>query len=693
MDFKLRKKHGTILSIISILVVGLLTFVSIFAAIPFHIEKWPDPAIAVLVLIKWSCCLIPILMFLFSNVKNKRYLRKLEEEKVAATRSFLNEQRSNAGRSAADRLATLICLRKHSKRRAWILIFCSVAAAITAGLTSVLTTLSFNARVSIPILILFLSYANLNAALTRLCFRNMIYTPEEDAFDCSRERFPYLYKLAERAKNELNCTGDIIISLNADCNMGIRRFTDVLHVELGVYLVGICSEDELYATFLHEFAHIKNDERDGGAYEYVYADWLQNGISQGNEQWFFDSMFSYEDNQYLYEFEIYEYTLSMQKEFTADNAMKAMPKAAASVMLKLFYYERFQWEAQAMDGTPLYASEQVLAHVVSDELTDWKKQVSVRANDWNHLLCTELPAQSDSHPTTKMRLDALGIFDYCLIEDNSCDEFRTEREKMILSVDERVAQKLAENYEETRQEEYLEPSKRVLQWEAEGCPIVSYEYTDIVGALLALHRISEARTTCDRAIDELDKAEAAFAYLVKGKLLLRDYDDTGIDFLYQACDSNHNLVDAAMEEIGYYLCLTGKKSELETYRKKADEMMQQSIDEYAQLAVLTPKDNLSFETLTEEALSSLIAFIKTIDDGSILHLWLIRKTLKSGLYSSVVVIEYKKNTHPDIQDALYNKIFCYLDAQDHQYSLISYNHLSGKSRRIVSKKGNCIYND
>ena len=110
--------------------------------------------------------------------------------------------------------------------------------------------------------------------LSRLCFRK-----ESDPFilgdnDLSKEKYPYLYQMAERARDALHCSGDIIITVTGECNIGIKKVAGYYNIELGVMLAGIESEDELFAMFLLEFAHMKEEEQDGSGIEYEYRNWL-----------------------------------------------------------------------------------------------------------------------------------------------------------------------------------------------------------------------------------------------------------------------------------------------------------------------------------------------------------------------------------------------------------------------------------
>ena len=526
--------------------------------------------------------------------------------------------------------------------------------------------------------------------LSRLCFRK-----ESDPFilgdnDLSKEKYPYLYQMAERARDALHCSGDIVITVTGECNIGIKKVAGYYNIELGVMLAGIESEDELFAMFLHEFAHMKEEEQDGSGIEYEYRNWLLYGMVESNLQAITEWMFLYQDTRYQCEFELYEYASSLMKELKADQSMASVRRAAASGLLKLFYFDVFSWEEQGNNFDPLYAPKQLSSHFVTEQIHYWQQQLSKREIDWRNLMEHELPAQSDSHPTTKMRLDALWITSYQLVKDTSCDAYRKEQKAVCELMDELIYCELNEEYEENRKEQYLEPYKQIQEWKDKGQPILQHEYAGILDALLQVGEVEAALLLCDRVIRELPPEISAYAYFTKGRILIRRYDERAIELIYQAIENNSNLIQNGLDEIGYFCCLIGNRAELERYRKMADELMQKNEDEYRQLGILTPSDQLEREELPDGKLDTILSYIHSVDEKQIQHIWLVRKILPTGMASSVFIVQFKKECPPDQQEEIYQKLFCYLDTLDDRcYSLILYDRLMCKNFKKV--KGSCVY--
>ena len=208
-------------------------------------------------------------------------------------------------------------------------------------------------------------------------------------------------------------------------------------------------------------------------------------------------------------------------------------------------------------------------------------------------------------------------------------------------------------------------------------------YFDFVG------EVEEALSFCDRVIRELPPEISAYAYFTKGRILIRRYDERAIELIYQAIENNSNLIQNGLDEIGYFCCLIGNRAELERYRKMADELMQKNEDEYRQLGILTPSDQLEREELPDGKLDTILSYIHSVDENQIQHIWLVRKILPTGMASSVFIVQFKKECPPDQQEEIYQKLFCYLDTLDDRcYSLILYDKLMCKNFKKV--KGSCV---
>ena len=677
MENRQSKKNVLKLSVFAYIPIGILMLLMSVLGAVFQSKTWNIEIFCTIKICEIVALVLPPVLLVIGLYQKKCYQKKWDQGTFAKERQFLIEQRSKAQDVTEQQLKVLPKIRKSADNRARLLIACSVIGAIFAGILG-------NAAAYIIVAIY------MEMGLSRLCFRK-----ESDPFilgdnDLSKEKYPYLYQMAERARDALHCSGDIVITVTGECNIGIKKVAGYYNIELGVMLAGIESEDELFAMFLHEFAHMKEEEQDGSGIEYEYRNWLLYGMVESNLQAITEWMFLYQDTRYQCEFELYEYASSLMKELKADQSMASVRQAAASGLLKLFYFDVFSWEEQGNNFAPLYAPKQPSSHFVTEQIDYWQQQLSKREVDWRNLMEHELPAQSDSHPTTKMRLDALWITSYQLVKDTSCDAYRKEQKAVCGLMDELIYCELSEEYEENRKEQYLEPYRQIQEWKDKGQPILQHEYAGILDALLQVGEVEAALLFCDRVIRELPPEISAYAYFTKGRILIRRYDERAIELIYHAIENNSNLIQSGLDEIGYFCCLIGNRAELERYRKTADELMQKNEDEYRQLGILTPSDQLEREELPDGKLDIILSYIQSVDENQIQHIWLVRKILPTGMASSVFIVQFKKECPPDQQEAIYQKLFCYLDTLDDRcYSLILYDKLMCKNFKKV--KESCVY--
>ena len=84
------------------------------------------------------------------------------------------------------------------------------------------------------------------------------------------------FALAEKAARKQGCEEKIKIILAPNYGAGIAKESGMYCISLGVMLLSILSEDELYQILLHEFAHVTK-ENNKGMRERRYGSWLENG--------------------------------------------------------------------------------------------------------------------------------------------------------------------------------------------------------------------------------------------------------------------------------------------------------------------------------------------------------------------------------------------------------------------------------
>lgn len=630
----------------------------------------------------WFFCIAPFFMLLLNLLLHKRTVRKFQKQKVAQFQQYLFSHRDFAEKTSAEKLRFLKHWRRFTDLYAASFTFAGLIVSFCSGIL-------YETDIATPLCLLSAFFLLCTASRIRFACTRPKFEKGETYLE--PEAYPKLYAIAEKAANALSCRGKIHISTTANCNAGIAKIGNAYSIYIGVILLSVISEEELYAILLHEFSHVANDrisvEKEG-----AYDIWLSNGGTRHFLTPLTDLMFRYFDSTYHLQYQLYQYASSLLTEESADQAMVQYGnrQAAASALLKLGYYDMFTWEKGTYDTDCIYASEKPSENFVTSERDAFQKSISLRADDWNQILSREILSKNASHPTLNMRLAALGTTDYQILQDSSSESFQKERGEALRCMDALICKEQAKTYDEDRKRFYLEPKSTVEAWQSSGEPLVAEAYADVVSALRDLGMVSKANALCDRAIASLSDAASCYAYYMKGCNLLHQYDPAGLAYVYHAIENNQNYIEEGLEMIGTFCCMTGNQKELDIYREKAVYFLQKEIDEYNEIGVLNKNDRLSAEQLPGEMLSEILAYITSIDGGAIQTIYLVRKTITETFFTSAFVIRFKEQATDEQQDDVMHKIFCYLDTcSDWQFSLFHYTNVVNV--KVENIPGSVVY--
>ncbi len=669
------RKRGLALLGVSFATAVLLFTIGVLAG--KHWENWDRKTMYVITI---SFCAVPPLFYLLSYLLCKRFAKSLDKMRVDEVQRFLLSQKEAGVETARKNLAFLKKWRILTGAYAVLLALLGAAIAVCGGWCA-----------DTAIQVLFVLYANalFLAALARIRFHIPTAFMEDDRSYVQKQDYPHLYAMAERAARESGCETPVRISFITDGNIGVGDLGTTISLQIDALLLSILSEQELASILNHEFVHVAISKENK---EDAYANWLRCGKPRHAHSRFTDPLFAYPDSIYDFRYYLYRIAVSVTQEATADLAMvRGCDKSVAgSALLKTYYADRYEYEFGTYDLPPFYESPTPAPDVLRSKIEDFLRRAAVRAEVWNALIPKQILAQNATHPTLKMRLDALGVKEYRALPGTGSEPFEQERNKAVSYLDQLILDARAENYEKLREIYYIKPLARVEAWEAAGKPLDMQEYRDTVTDLENLGSYAEAETLCERAIRELPDSASHFAYFTRGRQRLHRYEESGLDDLYHAIANNENYVNEALDEIGKFCCITGNQAELERYRGRAVELLQKEKDEHSQINMLRRGDRLSAEHLPDGALEDVLAYIRTIDNGEIRRIYLVRKTVTETYFTSAFVVRFTEDSDPDAQRSILHKIFLYLDTvSDWQYSLFDYREV--EKVRIEDVPGSLVY--
>ena len=629
----------------------------------------------------------PIVLLLLNLLFAKRYITKITHAKVADMHGYMLRHRQEAEKTASVMLKKLQRMRHATTVYALAVWLLGACGAILGGIVYLQVSSGY-------IIGVFMLYSGtvFYAVYSRV-FKDEPIALNEGTVILSKEEYPTVHSLAARAAEQLGCREEITVILSYNCGASVAKDQNRYVIQLGIMLLEIISEDELYAILLHELSHVSAKHRDEMR-EARYHGAISNQ-SELHAGWmsFVINLFVFADVRYAFNYMTYQYATSVVNETEADRDMAKYgnAEAAASALLKLEYDTRYVWESGVRNEIPVYAAETLTPDYLTVRLEKFKQAIAERHREWDSMVDQEILANNATHPTLRMRLNTLGVKNPKTVEAQSSQAYREELQKALDSAEQAVYRDRKASYEKERNEYYLEPLARVTAWEQEGSPITAEGYADLVWDLKQLGRHEDAEALCDRAIEELHENSSMYAYFMKGSALLYRYDESGIDLIYHAIEKNQNYLEEGLTVIGTFCCTTGREDALQDYRARAAQMTQKHVDEDSQASFLSKNDTLtSDDGMPKEMLDDILSYIHSVDCDIIQNIYLVRKTVSETFFSSVFIIHFYGGTDAQRGDIMH-KIFSYLDSYPVEWQFSLFDYFEYPEIKVEKIEGSLVY--
>ena len=608
------------------------------------------------------CMFLPTAMIGVNTFLDKRMIRRYDGMSAKEKQRLLLSQREDPEATAQELVCKLRGIRRAAVAYALALFAVSLAGAFLLGLKG-----------SVPHSSALWWFPALGgaAAAMRVRLRKPTFAFTAENGYISEKEYPVLYAVAHRAEAAFGLTAPVHICLDASVNAGIARVGQAYSVSLGAVYLGLQSEEELYETMLHEFAHVAG-ERNPRETDCWNARVAQSDRDRGVGGLLQTLLFQWPDRLYGFHYALNQYASSLGEEGRADEAMVQYGDAAvaASSLLHLKYQELHAWEAEGRDSPWLDTLEKKIRSLLEDEIAAVRAAERERGGFYRELTRKEILSRSASHPTIQMRLEAMGCPDG---EPLPRVENPAYEEEVQRAVEQETQWLLDRNSAEDYAAQVEASRKIVADWEAAGRPLQMEDYADVVNELRAIGRLRDAMDLCDRAIRELPVSAARYALYIRGCCRLHRWQDEGIEDIYEAIAGNSNYIEEGCDLIGSYCCLTGNQAELDRYREKALQLAQEQKDVYSEMDELRRGDDLSPETLPPELAEKLRAFFRTLPKGKVKAVYLIHKQIAPDFSCSPVILRFASDVERSEREELLHKTFLFLDAVDEwQFSLFPY---------------------
>ncbi|MGM9647725.1 MAG: hypothetical protein ACI3YH_06315 [Eubacteriales bacterium] len=683
MKYSIVKNNATwvgsaILSFVAI----LLLYVAGSVSSPWMSEALKDSMGAVCVI----SLLLIVLTAVFSFVRGKRYAKRLNEQRVTAMRDFMLSRKESA---EADPDSVMKKIGK-MQRLLWsfylqylilfiAFVFALGAADVTIGVTTAL---------------LLGAYLLLTVGIHRMFIMGekpdfSEYTPQE----C----IPELYRIAESAADAVGVEvkGKLRILLMPDCNAGICRMGKDVSLQLGTQLISVLGPEELYQILLHEFAHLQYETR---VYKFGVSRayrFLNAGDGKLGDR-LLDGLLCLPGMMISVEYEICRMVISEHSERIADQVVrqKGNPTLASAALCKTVMGDLFAREIDSFITDHFYEAEEVRTDLNETVCNAFRSAILLRKDFWWSLLEKELTRPLGSHPIFRQRWEALGspAFEITLPAEDSLYYADCLWAQRLISS--RTVENIKDDYPQLHQECYIEPLRRIEEFEASDEQLTAPEIPPILNAYGGLGRYEEQEALCDRLLadDRYSEYETVAALYGKGIRLLARYDEAGADLIYRAIELNSNYMNDGLEQIAEFFHWMGLADRMEAHRAKAVELAQKYQDLGSHTGALEPSDHLASEDFDGDGrLPSMLEYMVEAGEGKLMEIYLVRKIISPDFFTSAFVLRYEMAATEEERNDIYDKVFHYLDNYplDWQYSLFDYDEQIEKAIKKVD--GSCVY--
>ncbi|MDE6029664.1 MAG: hypothetical protein K2F90_05025 [Clostridiales bacterium] len=392
--------------------------------------------------------------------------------------------------------------------------------------------------------------------------------------------FPLMRKTAERAATAVGYNGKIKLFLVGN-GVSVSAYRGIAYVTIGYKEAALLTSDELYAVMLHEFAHVVNaDVSRGKRLERIQERWdcdALNTVTMLSRLLLFKSV-----AQVLgLNIEFYKTFSAIDKERAADDTVRRLDGngSFADALAKTEMIAKyFKMPVPELDYY-FFESETPHGDYATIDYKTYLKFYQKYGDFWHDELIKELPAQVDTHPTARMRIQSFGL------DVNDCNANATESDPMYVVEQQRVIERAdsyidglsRDSYAEQREQAYVQRKAAIDaldKAEASGSELSGGAREEALRALLG---IDDDRTLilADKMIADGDRV--ASANFAKGYVYKRRHDDRCVE-----CFKNATKEPAFAEEayglIGEYALLTGNEKLIAEYRESIPEVMQTAKD-------------------------------------------------------------------------------------------------------------------
>ncbi len=474
-----------------------------------------------------------------------------------------------------------------------------------------------------------------------------------DGIHAKEELVPTLYSLARKAARKMGKLGKVKIRLNGAGGISIVKLLGMYFVTVDIDSASLMTKEEIYASFLHEFAHYKKE----CGPRHVFERYTTRLALNKNEKSFNFLGAPFKLLRILFSsyYVLLRMGYSKEAELNADklsakySSAEANISGVAKLTMSSTVYE-FEWFLHNPEENP-YKSEKPVENYIMGRYKKVLKAAKENRKRWKSIVDASVSEAFETHPSLKERAEYLKVTDYKIVFPDETEDaaFYEELLSGMRFADSAYAKAVESHYREQRTKKYLEPM-RIIEYNQDKRSDPE-SASKLIDAYAALDMFDKALALCDELIEAYGD-DISYAYWSKGLLLLHKYDDEGIEHILHSMSIDPDRIRQGKDELRSYFYYTGRTEKLDEYEetiKKFNDIAARNME----IGAIDETDKLFEATLTLEERERIKAFIGSVDRNSLERVYIVAKQLTNG---DVVNLLIPKFTNSVLEVAVHKTV-------------------------------------
>lgn len=406
----------------------------------------------------------------------------------------------------------------------------------------------------------------------------------EESLD--RKEYPRLYGVANRAAEAVNFTGTFRLIRRLDLGgISVSENRDGVSVYLPPAILTILTETELYQVLLHEFMHVVNADT-------VFLTKINDAKSRYQLNNFLQTLYyGYVSVVLERQSAFYLVYASHLHEINADKsiALHGDAQTFINATAKAILFDKLVLIPPRRELVyDFYESETVPTDFFEQAVNVFEKGLPSRLEEEKEIMFRTLPTKQDSHPTFRMRANAMNVTDFNPFERSPQGPYQSETIAYCRACSRSFAELYTkEEWQKARKEYYLDVKERIEAFEQSEAEADEDRLFQLLRDYSVVDR-KKALALADKILSE--NPDLVYVRYMRGYLLCTENRD-GTEDLFAASEQSVDAFSASTDTLANYIFSTGDEERIEAYRSKQTQLVQIGMDAIRRKQSYRPSSN------------------------------------------------------------------------------------------------------